>query len=845
MAWVRFTAAVALAALMFGSRANAGETILYGSPGGWVKPAELPTPGAPNGGAVQLLLQNVQVNFGPDGDETYVETALKVLTPQGLQQAGQISQIWDPSIADLTINKLQLVRNGEVIDLLARGQKFVALRREDNLSMAMLDGRLTANVQIQDLRIGDIVRLATTEREKDPAKAGRSELLMGFGNPTPIPQMSLRVLWGKDKPIRWQAGRGVPKLVVSPTANDGSELLLTARDFTAAQGPENAPGRYALPSRVDISQYKDWREVSATTSPLFQRASELSAASEIKAEAAKIRAKYASDAERAFAALKLVQTEIRYLYLAMGQGGYVPASADETWSRRFGDCKVKTVLLLAMLRELGIAADPVLVSADGADGLDKQLPRLGAFNHVLVRARIEGKSYWLDGTLAGSTPGEIAVAPPMDWGLPLTAAGADLEKLEVPPARQPLQETFVEMDATRGIDRPASFKVEMLFRGMAAAAYRARAETLTPEKFKELFAQGFTEGREDLDLEEVDFAYDEASNTFRLLVVGESSAGWDEAGKARVMNVPGSVYAVDFQPRTRGLDREAPFLLAYPYATRQVTRVRLPQKGDGFSLLGDNIDKTISGMQVSRRSRIEDGVAVVELNAANLAREIAYKDALESVAAFDALATAKEVQLIAPRRLRPPSREEKAFFDRMEKAAKYVKDEKAEKAEVELVAALALANIDARDRKSALEGLGALQEHMGKHQALLATLDELVRLAPDDADMLNWRCWIKATRNLALASAIADCDAAVAKKPGEAGFLDSRAFAKLRLGDAAGSLADYDAALKLDPEMAESLYGRGLAKVKNGDPEGGERDKELALSIDSKVGDQFAEYGLK
>ena len=61
-------------------------------------------------------------------------------------------------------------------------------------------------------------------------------------------------------------------------------------------------------------------------------------------------------------ALALVQEKVRYLLIEMNGGGYRPTNADVTWSRRYGDCKAKTVLLIALLRELGVAARPVLVS---------------------------------------------------------------------------------------------------------------------------------------------------------------------------------------------------------------------------------------------------------------------------------------------------------------------------------------------------------------------------------------------------------------------------------------------------------------------------------------------------
>src|SRR3546814_5700852 len=96
--------------------------------------------------------------------------------------------------------------------------------------------------------------------------------------------------------------------------------------------------------------------------------------------------------DRASAALKLVQRDVRYIYVGLGNGNLTPATAEETWQRRYGDCKGKTALLLALLARLGIEAEAVLANNSGGDdGLDERLPNPGMFDHVLVRARIDGK----------------------------------------------------------------------------------------------------------------------------------------------------------------------------------------------------------------------------------------------------------------------------------------------------------------------------------------------------------------------------------------------------------------------------------------------------------------------
>ena len=79
--------------------------------------------------------------------------------------------------------------------------------------------------------------------------------------------------------------------------------------------------------------------------------------SAIKTEAAKIAAANLSPFDRARAALKLVHQDVRYIYVGLNGGNYTPATAEQTWQRRYGDCKGKTALLLALLRGLDIAAE--------------------------------------------------------------------------------------------------------------------------------------------------------------------------------------------------------------------------------------------------------------------------------------------------------------------------------------------------------------------------------------------------------------------------------------------------------------------------------------------------------
>jgi len=135
----------------------ADEKPSYGPPARWVQVAEVPAPPeddqAPSN---QLLLNDNQSQHGNTGSAYYVRRVVKVLKPEGLQ-GGSRSVTWDPVRDKVTLHTLAIIRDGRRIDLLKQGQDVLVLRREKNLERAMLDGRMSATIQIKDLQVGDVV----------------------------------------------------------------------------------------------------------------------------------------------------------------------------------------------------------------------------------------------------------------------------------------------------------------------------------------------------------------------------------------------------------------------------------------------------------------------------------------------------------------------------------------------------------------------------------------------------------------------------------------------------------------------------------------------------------------
>lgn len=806
------SAALALAA----GTTFASDKLAVGPPDPWVKPLAIPTPKpAPEDSqAVRRLLADFQVRYDAEGEVVYRHDASRIQSPEGLQ-AGAVSIKWDPAVETPTVHSLRIIRGAQVIDVLA-SQKFTVLRREANLERAMLDGVLTATLQPEGLQVGDVLELSYSVTRHDPVMQGHSELILGL---TPakfaIDRVQIREVWPGSKAMRWREVEGLSPAAVVTKPDGEAELTVSEIDASRAKAPDGAPSRFNDLSNVEASDFKDWREVSALMAPLYAKATTLPATSPLKAEAAKIRAASSDPELEAAAALRLVQDQVRYLFLGMNEGGYVPADADVTWSRRFGDCKGKTALLLALLHELGIEAEPAIVSTEIGDGMDTRLPNVELFDHVLVRVVIAGKVYWLDGTRSGDHSLDSIEVPGFAWALPLSEPGANLEKLVPQPLATPQVETSVRLDASAGLDAVAPAHVEMVFRGDLATVAKVGLASKPPADVDKALRDTWKSAFPWVEIKSVKATYDDATDEEHFAMDGAANMTWSLNANfgAREYETDESQVAAGVSFKREVGAAGAPFAIPFPVFIRTRETIVLPQEGKGFSVVGEDVDKTVGGVAYKRTSHIDAGVFTMEVSARSLTSEIS---AAEASAAKPALRELSDVIV----HVRAP--------------AAYAAGDK--ELQIRLARTPQLANeyVDRADART----------FKGDYAGALKDYDQAIQLKPDDGELLNERCFTRGIANSDLKDAMDDCNAALALDPHNAQYLDSRGFVFFRLGQFDKAMTDFNAALDIDPKQFQTLYVKGIAERRLGDAAHAEADIKAAKALDQSVVATYARYGV-
>jgi tetratricopeptide (TPR) repeat protein len=627
---LRSLAAIALCAIAV--PVHAGEELQFGEPPQWVvnfNPAEAPALDADMPAHVRL--SDFQTRLEAGKTEHYIGLEIEIRNPEGLS-AGNLSLSWRPEFDEVTVHHVLIERGDTVTNVLADGQTFTIMRREQNLEEAVLTGILTANMFPNGLEVGDILKFAYTVSEANPVLAGHAESAFGPLNGI-VGQTHFRLTWPEDVSLRVAASDDLPAL--KRASRGGYESMAMEMELREpALPPAAAPPRYQLVRMVEATTFDSWGELAQLFVPLYQEASRIPPDGPLRAALEEIRGASEDPMVRTEMALALVQNRIRYVALAMGVGGLVPADTATTWARRFGDCKAKTALLLGLLRELGIDAEPVLVNSTLGDALPQRLPMVSAFDHVLVRAHVAGRDYFLDGTRRGDTSLARILTPHFVWGLPVADTGSVFVPMVAPALALPDEETNVRMDASGGLRAPAPTQIETILRGDKAIAINAAMAQYVGQTRRQVLEQYWRERFDYVTPESIDFRFDQASGEVRITLAGTAAMDWDynsfEPSGMRVGYTP------DFT-RAPGPESDAPFAVPHPFFNRTKFEVTLP---DGFTqgeLDGENVDQIVAGVEYRRELGLADNLFTATRSTRSVAQEFPASEATAAKQALERL----------------------------------------------------------------------------------------------------------------------------------------------------------------------------------------------------------------
>lgn len=419
------------------------------------------------------LLRDHQARVIGADESHYHRTARKVLSPSGVSNASELELDFDPTYQSLTVHEVTIVRNGRRIPALDFDDVRI-IDKEDSASQRIYDGMRTALIFIKDVRPGDVLDYSWSIDGMNPILGGRytDEFTLSAHVPTRL--LRHRLLWETGRPLQW---RGAEPTIL--TSGDSQALIWELHDMEALDIDDATPSWFEPWRHVEVSEFASWNEVARWSHAMYRLDAASTAA--IKALAESIRAQHRDRNAQITAAIRFVQDDIRYLGIEMGRNSHEPHQPAETLEARWGDCKDKAFVLVALLRELGLQAFPALVHSNYGPKLHEKLPSPFQFDHVIAQVVDGGKTYWVDGTI-NDQGGNLSTIETPNYGRALviredTTALTEMKTAEA--GAIVVEQTY----DTKSYDAPTTLNVVMTYTGGDADAMRSALASMSLDDY--------------------------------------------------------------------------------------------------------------------------------------------------------------------------------------------------------------------------------------------------------------------------------------------------------------------------------------------------------------------------
>jgi len=635
-----------LCLLSLGAAQAAAETAGYslGPIPEWVKPIKAFDPDLVQTGedshGFHSRLHDFQFNGINSGKSERFSAIEYTLTNRyGVENYSNIDISFDPSYEQLNFHELTVKRGEQLISKLETA-RFDLLRTERDRSELIYDGTRTLAILLDDIRPGDKVRYSYTLSGENPIYQGHREFRIHTELWTASDRQFSRILTASDKPLnRRVRGADVPMLIKDE--NGVQEIIVDQLAVPEFSIEENVPRWHYNRGTIVFSDMKDWRSVVEWLYPMYELPDV--ANSEIATIASVIRSAHEDPRQQIGAALRWVQDEIRYFGVELGKNSHWPSRPEQTLARRFGDCKDKALLLIALLKELGVEAQPALVNTRRGLEAANYPYRMHAFDHVIVHIQFNDVSHFIDPTRTYQA-GALGELHEPDYGLALilTPEATGLTEMGSSRSRYALSVnktmviTPVDSDNQADADSAdnayvktqpqVSLLVETAKRGRLAENVRYSLETdgLTQmgESYLDYYRHYFS-SVEAIDRPSIDDSKGDHILISEQYAIEDFWNSDENVDRYRWLYADEIIAYLDKPEQT--LNRQQPYRLVHPIAIDETWKVSVPE-----NLKLDQLDAVFKNdwMSFSKESTLsEDGKnLVVTFRYQSLANEVAARD---------------------------------------------------------------------------------------------------------------------------------------------------------------------------------------------------------------------------
>ncbi|OGD10881.1 MAG: hypothetical protein A2Y86_05955 [Candidatus Aminicenantes bacterium RBG_13_62_12] len=559
----------------------------------------------PEANALSVLLKD-RVEVEENGEFTTLQHALvKILTDKGCREHAAQKIPYHRRYNAVRVLRARVIKkDGRAVDVPPESIKDGTM--EETQQMNILDENFRRlSIAFPGVEIGDCLETLVETVSKPMVRDNYNDVTL-FQSLDPILDRELTVVAPASRPLRHKVING--RVEYSRSESGGRFVHTWKAAGVPLLVPE--PGMGSLLDKavhVVVSTFKDWASLSRYGHSLNE--GKVDSNEGMKAKVLELTADCRTEEEKILAIHRHVSQKIRYMGSSMDVAAFIePHQATYTFEKQYGVCRDKSILMMAMLKEIGVESYDVMINL--ARPTDPELPSI-FFEHAICGVVLgDGRVVYMDPTLELSAGfGETYVGD--RYVLLMDEEGKDLIKLPHVPAER--SQARIHSETALLQDGSLSGSVRISGQGFADFALRSIAKQIPAAQFPMIWQQLGTMLAPTIKVSDVKSSdFSDLAAPYEVSFNYKAGDVLVDIGRFMMFKIPLSRFAFDvisvgiFESLTDKAERAFPLFLFSTRGSVQEEVISLPP---GFKAVGipDPLRLTDGPVSLTLETALEDG----------------------------------------------------------------------------------------------------------------------------------------------------------------------------------------------------------------------------------------------
>jgi tetratricopeptide (TPR) repeat protein/transglutaminase-like putative cysteine protease len=359
-----------------------------------------------------VLLNEMRFSFDPSGRMTEVRHRIyRVETQGGVKGWSEVSAQWSPWYEAKPEIKARVIAADSAVHQLD-SNTLEDIPVHEDASEVYGDERKYGG-PLPALAPGAIVEYEVVLHETAPFFAAGVTRERTLAWSVPVNKTRMVLNHPESLPVRYNL-QLLPEISVIKSTADNIETITFEQGSLPAypDEPDHTPPDLVLLPTIQFTTGTSWQKVAAEYARMSDEKLRLT---DVQPLVAKIEMKDGTRIQVIRHIVAELHNNVRYTGIEFGESNLIPQFPSETLKRKYGDCKDKAALLVAMLRGAGVPANLALLNTGPGLDVNPDLPGMGVFDHAIVYVPAAGPDpeLWIDATARYS---QVGTLPLGDYG---------------------------------------------------------------------------------------------------------------------------------------------------------------------------------------------------------------------------------------------------------------------------------------------------------------------------------------------------------------------------------------------------------------------------------------------